>query len=502
MTKTISLKNISQSFLEKSILEGVSFKLTDDERVCIVGDNGTGKSTLLKIISGTLEPTAGSMDTTGHVRTYYVTQEFAPRDAARTIEKYMLAHASVTLYKKIFSFGKTLGFDLEKHSAKVCALLSGGQQKILALSVGLATSPDFLLLDEPENHLDIVSRLELIKLLQAYRGGVLFVSHDRLMIDSIATKVAEVANKKVWISEGAYQDYIDKRLERIAGLQRAYDQVTKRIRALEGMLPILEAKAFRGKEVSSYLKRKAELVELKAQQKEEGRADDRRTSIKLQRGTSDLHNGKLLCRITDAAFRYEGAKGDIFKDISLDIRTGSHIVLLGRNGSGKSTFLKGMTGNLALTKGCVTWAEGITTSYFDQHASFDPEKTALDVVIEALAKPDKESRAALGAMKFAVEKMATPTGQLSGGERMRLRFAIVFGTNPDFIILDEPTNHLDEVTWQILLDACNNSKSTILLVTHDYEFIQDLKSKVFWLIKSQTIKERHKDLEELIEELR
>lgn len=502
MTKTISLKNISQSFLEKSILEGVSFKATDDERMCIVGDNGTGKSTLLKIIVGAIEPTGGSIDTTGHVRTYYVPQEFAKEDLARTIDEYILTHADATLYKKIFSTGKILGFDLEKNASKSCALLSGGQQKILALSVGLATSPDFLLLDEPENHLDIVSRLELMKLLAAYRGGILFVSHDRLMIDSVATKVAEVANKKVFISEGGYQDYIDKRLERIAGLQRAYDQVTKRIRALEGMLPILEAKAFRGKEVSSYLKRKAELVELKAQQKEEGRADDRRTSIKLQRSTSELHKGKLLCRIADAAFRYEGAKGDMFKDISIDIRTGQHIVLLGRNGSGKSTFLKTLTGNLPLTKGSVTWVEGITTSYFDQHASFDPEKTALEVVIEALGKPDKESRAALGAMKFASEKMDTKTGELSGGERMRLRFAIVFGTNPDFIILDEPTNHLDEVTWQILLDACNNSKSTILLVTHDYEFITDLKNKVFWLIKHQTIKERHKDLEEIVEELR
>jgi ATPase subunit of ABC transporter with duplicated ATPase domains len=175
---------------------------------------------------------------------------------------------------------------------------------------------------------------------------------------------------------------------------------------------------------------------------------------------------------------------------------------LGRNGSGKLTFLNGLTRNLPLNTGTVTWAEGVTASYFDQHASFDPNKTALEVVIEALGKPDKESRAALGAMKFASDKMDTRTGELSGGERMRLRFAIVFGTNPDFIILDEPTNHLDEVTWQILLDACNNTKSTILLVTHDYEFIQDLKRKTFWLIKNQTIQERHKDLEELIEELR
>lgn len=502
MVKTISLKNISQSFFEKSLLEGVSFKFTDDERICIVGDNGTGKSTLLKIISGTIEASSGFVEKTGHVRTHYVPQEFSSVDAELTVEDYIKKYASVTLFKKVFSSGLTLGYNLEKNLTKYCKLMSGGQQKILALSVGLAVAPDFLLLDEPENHLDIVSRLELTKLLADYRGGVLFVSHDRLMIDAVATKVAEVVNKKVFISEGGYQDYIDTRLSRIAGMQREFDKDSRRIKQLMAMMPILEAKAFRGKEVSSYLKRKAELVELKEKQKEAPRADDTRTKIRLARTGADFHGGKLLCRVEDASFKYEKAKGETFKNIDLEIRTGTHIVLLGRNGSGKSTFLKCLTGNMPLSKGSVSWAPDLKTSYFDQHAEFDGTKTPLQVVTEKLRVIDEKGRAALGAMKFDADKMDTPISMLSGGERMRIRFALVFGTNPDFIVLDEPTNHLDEVTWQILLDACNNSKSTILLVTHDYEFINEFKSKVFWLIKHQSIKERAKDLEEIVEELR
>lgn len=502
MSKTISLKNISQSFLEKSILEGVSFKCTDQEHICIVGDNGTGKSTLLKIITGGIEPTSGSVEQNGHIRTHYVPQEFGDENLSLSVQTYIAKYASPALCNKVFSTGRTLGYDLEKALDTECRFLSGGQQKILALSVGLAVAPDFLLLDEPENHLDIVSRLELMKLLQEYRGGVLFVSHDRTMIDAVATKVAEVVHKKVFISEGGYQDYIDNRLSRISGLQRSFDKDSRRIAQLKAMLPILEQKAFRGKEVSSYLKRKAELAELKEKQKDEPRADDTRSKIKLRTTGADFHVGKLLCRIEHAAFMYENAKGSILKDIDLEIRTGTHMVLLGRNGSGKSTFLNMLVEKIQLTSGSISWSEGLRISYFDQHAEFDGTKTALQVVTEKFSILDEKGRAVLGAMKFDADKMDKPISSLSGGERMRIRFALVFGSNPDFIILDEPTNHLDEVTWQILLDACNASKSTILLVTHDYEFINEFKSKVFWLIKNQNIIERHKDLEEIIEELR
>ncbi len=500
--KTVSLKNITHGFLEKPVLTGVSFKFTDSERICIVGDNGTGKSTLLKIIAGEIEPDNGRVETTGHVRYYYVPQEFPHDHLTETVEHFLETFAGKTLLKKAFAFGTALGFNLEKHLAKECRLLSGGQQKILALSVGLASAPDFLMLDEPENHLDIVSRLELIKVLQQYRGGILFVSHDRLMVDSVATKVAEVTGGKAYISEGGYQDYIDQRLSRIAGLQRAFDNDSRRIKQLQAMLPILEQKAFRGKDVPTFLKRKAELAELKEKQADSPRARDSRTSIKLAQSTSALHNGKLLCRIEDASFRYPDRAGDIFHDVSFDIRTGNHLVLLGRNGTGKSTFLKSITGELALGAGSVRWIEGVTRAYFDQHTAFDPAKTAIEVIVETLGLTDIKARAALGAMKFSTDKMETKTGALSGGERMRLRFAMVFGVNPDFIILDEPTNHLDEVTWQILLDACNATKATILLVTHDFEFIQELKDKHFLLIKNQTVVERYKDLEEIIEELR
>ncbi len=502
MAKTISLKNITQSFLERPILTGISLKITEGQKLCIVGENGAGKSTLLKIISGTLLPTSGSIERNGHIRTCYVSQEFSKENLAKKVADYIKDYAGVTLTPKVFRFGKILGFNLEKVIEKECHELSGGQQKILALSVGLATEPDFLLLDEPENHLDIVSRKELMELLGSYKGGVLFVSHDRTMIDNIADKVVEVAQGKAHLSEGGYQEYLDTKLSRIEGLQRAYDTESKRIRQLQSNIGILEAKAFRGKEVSAYLKTKKELQELKAKHKEEGRPEDRKTKVVLKQTSSSLHNGKLLCRVEDISFGYNNTKGDIIREVSLDIRTGQHIVLLGRNGSGKSTFLKCVTGVLTPKEGSVTWVEGVSRAYFDQHAEFDPNQSAVDIVGKELHVPDQKARTILGMMKFSKEKMEIPTKDLSGGERMRIRFALVFGANPDFIIFDEPTNHLDEVTWEILLEACNKTTSTILLVTHDHEFIAELKNKTFWLLKGQQVKERATDLEDLIEELR
>lgn len=502
MVKTISLKNISQSFRERVILSSASLKITEDQKLCIVGENGAGKSTLLKIIAGILTPTSGSLEKNGHIRTHYVPQEFSKEDLARTIEEYITVHAGITLTPKVYRFGKVLGFNLEKSAKKSCHELSGGQQKILALSVGLAVEPDFLLLDEPENHLDIVSRKELVTLLQNYKSAVLFVSHDRTMIDAIADKVVEVAQGKTHISDGGYQDYIDTKLSRIAGMQRSYDTETKRIRQLQAAIGILEAKAFRGKEVSAYMKTKKELQELRAKHKEENRPDDVKTKVVLKQSTSTLHSGKLLCRVENMSFGYDGTRGNIIADISLDIRKGEHIVLLGRNGSGKSTFLKCLVGGLTPKEGSVVWAEGLKRAYFDQHAEFDPAQSALEIVGEELHVPDQKARTILGMMKFSKEKMELPTKDLSGGERMRIRFALIFGASPDFIIFDEPTNHLDEVTWEILLDACNKTTSTILLVTHDHEFIQDLQSKTFWVLKDQQVKDRAADLEDLIEELR
>ncbi len=512
MQKVISIKKLSFSFGERVLFSDVSFRTDERDRLCILGENGTGKSTLLKIIAGetpeagTIE--GGMIEKQAHLRFVYVPQEFDKTYHETTVEDYIKQKAGDAFIKKVHSRAKELGFAINKYEKEKCGSLSGGQQKILALSVAFALNPDFILLDEPENHIDIVSRVILIEMLQEYRGGLIFISHDRLIINAVANKVAELAQGQIHVSEGGYDEYVENKRERIGGLQRAYDSETKRIRQLEAAMPILAQKAFRGKEIAAYRAKKAELEALKKAHKTSARPDDKKSKIKIGAQDSELHDGKLLCRVKKGTFKYEGGKADIFRGVDLEVRFGTHIVLLGRNGSGKSTFLKCLIEEQKLSDGSVEWVDGVKRAYFDQHAQFDPEATALDVVMKKLNCFEVEARAALGAMRFNAEKMTTKTKSLSGGERMRLRFAIVFGNKPDFIILDEPTNHLDETTWEILLFACRSAKSTILLVSHDYEFIQEFlgdehgnMTGVFWVINNQEVNVRYKELNDLLEEL-
>lgn len=511
--KSINLKKITYAFGEREIFKNVSITCTEKERVCILGENGVGKSTLLKILCGKLEADGGVVEKQGHLRFVYVEQEFPKESASMNIAEYIIKFAGVGLTKRVHTIADELGFSIQKTGeTTTCVLLSGGQQKILALAVALATNPDFLLLDEPENHLDIVSRMVLIQMLQDFRGGIVFISHDRLVIDSLATKIAEIAQGEVFVSGGDYDDFVESKMARLGGLQRAYDAETKRIKQLEQTVVILKQKAIRGKEISSYQRTLAELNELKKSHKESGRPDEKKSKIKIKQGGPGFHDGKLLARIEKLGFKYKDAKAFTFKDVSLEVRTGSHIALLGRNGAGKSTFLKALTGELTATEGSVTWAttydptakvpeKPVSFAYFDQHMSFDPEKKPVEVVMDKLNCFEIEARAALGAMRFDLARQQTPIEKLSGGERMRLRFAIVFGQKPDFLILDEPTNHIDEITWEVLLSACKLSKSTILLVSHDYEFIQEFKPELFWVIGNQTVTPRWRDLGELLAEM-
>ncbi len=502
MQKSIVLKNIEYAVNEKPILQDVSFRCNEDERLCIFGENGAGKSTLLKIFCGQLEADAGSIQKQGHLRFVYVPQEFDHNFKEKTVAEYIKIAAGDTLTNKVTQIATSLGFNIESHKTKLCGKLSGGQQKAVVLSIAFAISPDFILLDEPENHLDIVSRIALITLMSEFRGAIIFISHDRLIIDNIATKVGELSGGKMYISEGGYDDYIEAKMERIGGLQREFDKESKRIRQLSASIVILQQKALRGKEISAYRRAKEELEALKKDHKENGRPDDKQTRIKLTSNENKIHDGKLICRVKGAMFKYEGAKARTFGGADLEVRTGNKIVLLGRNGSGKSTFLKCLTGGLPLNTGEVAWATGMKWAYFDQHAEFDPEVSAVKVAADKLHCSETDAQAALGAMKFDKARMLAPTKNLSGGERMRLRFAIVFGLKPDFIILDEPTNHIDEVTWEILLAACVNSKSSILLVTHDYEFIKAFNPNFFWMMHNQQVLPRYKDLDDLLEEIK
>lgn len=500
MQKTISLKHVSVEFGTKTVLDDVTFSLTVPERACVVGENGEGKSTLLRLIAGTVEIASGTIHKSNGARAYYVPQEFLEKYMASTAREFILAEAGHTMYGKVEEITKALGLRLPAYADQSCSLLSGGQQKILALAVGVALRPDFLLLDEPENHLDIVTRKKLLAILSDFPNALLCISHDRYVIDVLANKVIEIAKGKLFISEGGYADYRASRLRRIEGKQRVFDTEVKRITQLEKAYIIAKQKAYRGKDTAAYHRIKEELGDLKQDHKENKRAKDEFTKIKMASSATELHTSKLLVKAEDVTYCYPGKKS-LFKKLSFEIRVGENIVLLGRNGSGKSTLLKLLQGTLKPESGAITWAPGIKAHFFDQHMAFNPALSARQVVEDHYGCSAERARAILGTVKFDLDRMERPLESLSGGERMRLKFAIVFGMNPDVIVLDEPTNHVDITTWDILLDQCNSTKATLILVSHDEEFIEKLDSKLFFVLSKSEFRVRHKSLDHLLEEL-
>jgi ATPase subunit of ABC transporter with duplicated ATPase domains len=466
--------------------------------MALFGENGAGKSTLMKIINNDISDYDGEVLKTGHVRVFYVHQEFQEKNYQKTILEFIKELGNNSIINKVFSNGNDLGYDLESNCNKKCNELSGGQQKILHLSVALATNPDYLLLDEPENHLDIVSRKVLIEKLQEFDGGIIFISHDRFLIDSLATKVGELYNGVLHLSEGGYDKYLETKNIRVESIQRKYKTEEKRIKQLEKTHNILKKSAHRGRNIPLFRRIEAELFELK-EKHSSGQYHENVDKIKINIEKEGLHSGKLLVRFSNASFSY----GDIniFKNTNVEFRSGNKIALLGRNGSGKSTFLKCLIGELNITNGKRVVGENIKISYFDQHSSFEKGVTALDIVSNKLDLTNDVAKKHLGQYRFDFDRMLQKIENLSGGEKMRVRLALSFGLKPDLLVLDEPTNHIDEVTWEVLLDAIKNFQGSILLVSHDYEFIQEFEPDLFWMFQKKEVVERYKTLDELLGEL-
>lgn len=498
MSTSIILKKVSYSIEDRVLLHDISVSIKAGERVLIVGENGAGKSTFMKLCLDVIQPDSGTIERPRSLISY-VSQEFHPK--GETVNEYIEQNVHSRYRAKAADIMNELGFSKGAYEKKTSEL-SGGQQKILSLSCALAQNPSFLFLDEPENHLDIVSRMKLIELLDEFRGALVMVSHDRQTVDSLSEKVFEVEKGNVHVTEGSYSDYLLTRLRRIEGAQREYDERAKKIKKLADSVRIMGKIAFRGGGVANYQNRKRELEGMKQEHNSQSRAEDRKTTIKLVTKGDNFHSGKLICNIKDLSFAYPGQDKPIIKKTNMEIRAGKKIVLLGRNGCGKSTLLKCLTEEFTPTTGSITWGNEVTYAYFNQHAVFSDDMLAVEVAMEELQYRDDEARRVLGSVKFTTEKMLTKVGELSGGERMRLRFACAFGKKPDFLILDEPTNHLDETTWEILLSVSKNFTGTLLLVSHDYRFIEELEPDYFWVLHDKVLEERHKDLENLLEEIR
>ncbi|MDX2269100.1 MAG: ABC-F family ATP-binding cassette domain-containing protein [Bryobacter sp.] len=510
----IQFTNAAKRFGHKILFEDVNWLIGPKDRVGLVGANGTGKSTLMKMIAGLEQVDHGEVSRMRNMRIGYLPQDglhtagrsvfaecLSVFDALKQVEKDMeaaLARMSdldptspayateadrfaaldaefrakdgYTLEAKVGSVLSGLGFAKEDW-LRPCEEFSGGWQMRIALAKLLLEQPEALLLDEPTNHLDIEARNWLEEYLNHYPGAFVLISHDRYFLDVTAKKTVEVWNKKVWMYAGNYSHYQRLKEERLTTMMAAQKNQQDRVAQIEAFAERFRYKATKARQVQSRLKEldKMDLIEIP---EEEPIVDFRFPTPRA--------SGRVVAEMKNVAKSY-GAK-QVFRQVNLTIERGDRIALVGVNGAGKSTLIKLLAGTEALSAGEYTLGHNVEFDYFaqDQYKTLDPESTLLDDIAAAAPKAtETELRSLLGCFLFSNEDVFKKIGVLSGGERNRFAIAKLLTQPSNFVLLDEPTNHLDLRAKEVLLNALRNYEGTVVFVSHDRYFMDELAQKVF-----------------------
>ncbi len=491
----ISLKNISKAYSEKPLFENISLTLSKKDRVAVIGENGTGKSTLLKIVSGIEDSDSGSI-TSGNISVSYIAQEFVGHESMSILDYLDYMKTSSSVFKILKQFSVLSEEDIFKLNISD---LSGGQKRVLEISSVLSKSPMIICIDEPENHLDIKSREVLSAILKDYWGSVLFVSHDRYLIDRVSNKILEIENQSATIvSDKTYDDFMSERNNKIVKRIDRWKDESKSIVKLEGAVRLLRRKAGVNSDMSTtYQMKKRELERRKEELGFKPEVD--RSSPQIKSDLVDQKNGKLVFNMKELSFQY-GDESILLKDVNLDMRFGNKVILLGRNGSGKSTLLKILKGELKPNTGKVKMGNDIKIGYLDQLNNLDPEVSPLKL-LQDNGEEETKARSTLAGLLFTRKESETSIAKLSGGQLSRLRISLMFNSRPDFVVLDEPTNNLDPTSLDLLIELINNYNGSVLIISHDRSFLEKVKSTSTWTLKNKTIKETWSDLGSVINSL-
>jgi ATP-binding cassette, subfamily F, member 3 len=509
----LSLDNLSKSYGDRRILDGVSWSMPDDGRVGLVGLNGAGKSTLLKMIAEVLPLDSGRITRPQRTRVGYLAQD-APEMGGRSVLRETLAaldrmqaldlrrkeleeilareHSGPSHDAALEELGEVLT-ELERHDfytaearatsvlfglgfreddlARDVAEFSGGIRMRIALAKLLLDAPDFMMLDEPTNHLDIEARNWLEDYLCAYQGGIILVSHDRYFLDRVTTRTVEVSRGRLTEYVGGYSRYLLARDERFALEMAAYEKQREEIDHMESFISRFRYQASKARLVQSRIK---QLEKLERLEPPEGSQKPPAISFpKCERSTRRVFELKGAVKRYGALTVYDG--------VDLTIERGARIALVGPNGSGKSTMMKLLAGVEPMSGGERFVGPSVHAGYFAQNLaeSLSYDKTVLDELSDnARGLTMGETRSLLGAMLFSGDDVYKRVEVLSGGERARLALAKVLAHPSNCLLLDEPTNNLDIVAKDTLLDALRRFPGTVIIVSHDRFILNELVNEV------------------------
>ena len=510
----LQLAEAGKRFGHKLLFDDLNWLITPKERTGLVGGNGTGKSTLLKILAGLESLDYGSLSSMKGIRTGYLPQDGLSISGRTVFAECMSVFADVKEleqelealtgrmseidpaseeYRQVAErferadaeFRARDGYSIEAQVGTVLAGLgfpkqdwprrteefSGGWQMRIALAKLLLEKPNLLLLDEPTNHLDLEARNWLEQYLENYEFAYVLISHDRYFLDVTVSKIAEIWNKRVHFYTGGYEKYRQQKAERLAQLEAAYKNQQDRIQQLEAFINRFRYQATKAKQVQSRIKEldKIERIELPPEEK----------TIHFS-FPQPKASGRVVAQFRDVAKRY----GDklVFSGVDFTIERGDRVALVGVNGAGKSTLIKLLAGTEPLSAGEYTLGHNAEPDYFaqDQYKELDPNERILDDLSAAAPRmPQTELRNLLGCFLFSEDDVFKRIGVLSGGERNRYALARMLLHPANFLLLDEPTNHLDLRAKDVLLDALEKFSGTVVFVSHDRYFIEHLATRVF-----------------------
>lgn len=501
-------QDLEQRFGGNTIFSNISFSVPDNARIGLVGPNGAGKTTLLKIMTGQQEPTSGQFTINKGLKVGYIAQENA-LDENKTIWDEML-----TVFDNLIEKNKRitkmqeqiaehpededllkrydqLAYDFEQEGGftyqaeiksilngfnfkentwqKVIGTLSGGEKTRLAFVKLLLQKPPVLLLDEPTNYLDLDTLDWLEAFLKNYQGAIITVSHDQYFLDHLANQIFELNFGKLTTFKGNYSQYVKERELMNNQQEAAYEKQQEKIKKEEEFIQKNLVRASTTKRAQSRRKALNKMERIKPPKHKQ------KVRINF---TSERPSGKEVLIAKDLTIGYPDKT--MVSDIDFQVNKNDRVAIIGPNGIGKSTLLKTIMKKLEPKDGSIKYGASLDIGYYDQELqSLDPSKTVLDTIWDRhKTMPEKDVRSILASFLFTAEDIDKTVGQLSGGQKARLTLTVLSLEKDNFLLMDEPTNHLDIEAKEVLEQALDNYDGTLLFVSHDRYFINELANKI------------------------
>lgn len=525
----VHLDQVTVTYVNDPIFAGLSWEIHDDRVVGLIGANGTGKSTLMKLIAGDLTTESGFLNRKSGLTVGVLRQEPKLNPEHTLLEEALsasskLAEINTALARVEASLGDpdvygdekkltraldrqahlldqfaalgghnyesrvrstlvSLGFD-EGQFALPVTVLSGGQKKLVGLAKLMVTQPDLLLLDEPDNHLDIAGKDFLARFIRGYKGAVVIISHDRYLLDLVVDEIAELEVGKLNVFPGTYSEYAFEKQARLLRQQQLFQAQQKEISRLEQAAKrlMMWGKMYDNEKFSQ--RGKSMLKRIEKIERIDKPITERRTmglALAGWRGSNKVLNITNL----DKSFPDpENPRTErlIFAGLDLTIWHGERVGIVGPNGAGKSVLLRMILGDEILTGGEIMLGPSIHTGHYAQeHETLDPDKTLLDTVRFAANCSESDAVAILGRFVFSYLQTRSKISTLSGGERSRLQLALLMISGANFLLLDEPTNNLDIPSAEVLENALQDFEGTVFVISHDRYFLDRVATRIIEL---------------------